>query len=86
MFSLSYSKFYTKHGQNNFIQLTHFVFLADEICRDGFYGANCRQECGMCNLNRCQPADGKCLNGCVDGKQGDFCQKGEQGLCLPLSC
>ena len=60
-----------------FAEHNFLFYLTDEGCSEGFYGANCQTQCLTCNSIICMPEDGRCLNGCVDGKNGDFCQEGE---------
>lgn len=46
-------------------------------CPSGKYGYGCKQTCSdNCIDSKCNKTDGKCLNGCNDGRHGDRCGNG----------
>lgn len=47
-------------------------------CGQGYYGAECQQECGHCHdLTQCVHTNGSCLTGCEVGYHGETCQTRE---------
>ena len=53
-------------------------------CEGGRYGQDCALLCGHCvNNEQCHHFDGRCLNGCQPGFQGDNCTQGnKQSPCV----
>ena len=55
-----------------FVSHAYFHFVA---CVQGWFGYNCRKECGYCKDNvTCNFKDGTCRNGCEPGYTTDTCE------------
>jgi len=62
----------------------HFNYNAYSVCRAGFYGYNCKEQCGHCSSAEpnCQVHSGVCLFGCEEGWSGPDCNtQGEIAKC-----
>lgn len=43
-------------------------------CPKGFYGLACSYKCGHCIKGKaCEPQNGTCIGGCMDGFSGSLC-------------
>lgn len=46
------------------------------MCDNGYFGAECNRKCGHClEADRCHHINGSCLNGCLYGYKGDYCNE-----------
>ena len=62
------------------IQYNNCVIICPRTeCAGGWYGQDCALLCGQClNNEQCHHIDGRCLNGCQPGFQGDYCTHGKR--------
>lgn len=52
------------------------IFLINIECKVGFYGLNCIVLCSeYCKNNMCDWILGICLEGCMNGYIGDYCNE-----------
>jgi hypothetical protein len=40
---------------------------------DGEHGFDCAEHCNTCNSTLCEPFEGNCTNGCIEGYTGHQC-------------
>uniref|UniRef100_A0A2C9L1S5 Tyrosine-protein phosphatase domain-containing protein n=1 Tax=Biomphalaria glabrata TaxID=6526 RepID=A0A2C9L1S5_BIOGL len=51
------------------------LYIYQIECSEHTYGDNCLENCNLTCLNSvCNNINGRCKNGCIPGKEGDFCQ------------
>lgn len=55
-----------------------FFFCLHKGCDNGYYGYDCKDNCGNCRgINQCVYTNGTCVTGCDDGYQGYLCKTRE---------
>jgi hypothetical protein len=62
------------NNRHQYINLCHvkYCVLFSE-CTSGTYGVNCEHRCDKCVGKICEPRDGNCTYGCIEGFTGVSC-------------
>ena len=60
--------------RHQYLYLCHvkYCMLFSE-CTSGTYGVNCEHRCDTCLGKLCEPRDGNCTHGCIEGFKGVRC-------------
>ena len=62
---------YRRHKYINLCHVKYCILFSE--CTSGTYGVNCENRCDTCVGKICEPRDGNCTSGCIEGFKGVRC-------------